>query len=174
MGLIITNLHLHVGYLGFPASDAWLYSLYKRRNFVWRTTSRPVLTEALWIEIRTLFLHNICTLVQIYNIPDELIINIDQTPSKYVPISNVTMTEKNSKHVRKQGADDKRAITLTLAETLSGDMLPFQMIYTSKTSHYQLPNFLRASYEDLINCIGAMKKKPCVSWKKSFLHISLR
>ena len=79
-------------------------------------------------------MHNICTLVQIYNIPDELIINIDQTPSKYVPISNVTMTEKNSKHVRKQGADDKRAITLTLAETLSGDMLPFQMIYTSKTS----------------------------------------
>ena len=79
-------------------------------------------------------MHNICTLVQIYNIPDELILNIDQTPSKYVPISNVTMTEKNSKHVRKQGADDKRAITLTLAETLSGDMLPFQMIYTSKTS----------------------------------------
>ena len=34
----------------------------------------------------------------------------------------------------KQGADDKHAITLTLAETLSGDMLPFQMIYTDKTS----------------------------------------
>ena len=33
------------------------------------------------------------------------------------------------KHVPKQGADDKRAITLTLAETLSGDMLPFQMTY---------------------------------------------
>ena len=34
----------------------------------------------------------------------------------------------------KQGADDKHAITLTLAETLSGDMLPFQMIDTGKTS----------------------------------------
>ena len=35
----------------------------------------------------------------------------------------------------KQGADDKHPITLTLAETLSGDMLPFQMIYTGKKSH---------------------------------------
>ena len=34
----------------------------------------------------------------------------------------------------KQGADDKHAITLTLAETLSGDMFPFQMIDTGKTS----------------------------------------
>ena len=34
----------------------------------------------------------------------------------------------------KQGPDDTRAITLRLAETLSGDMLPFQMIYTGKTS----------------------------------------
>ena len=34
----------------------------------------------------------------------------------------------------KQGADDKRAITLALAETLSGDMLPFQITYAGKTS----------------------------------------
>ena len=38
------------------------------------------------------------------------------------------------KHVPKQGADDKRAVTLTLAETLNGDMLSFQMTYTGKTS----------------------------------------
>ena len=44
------------------------------------------------------------------------------------------MAEKNSKHVPKQGADDKRAITLILAEPLSGDILSLQMIYTGKTS----------------------------------------
>ena len=98
------------------------------------TTSRPFVTEALLIEIWTLFLHNICTLVQqTYNIPDERIINVDQTPSKYMPTSSVTMAKK-SEHVPKQGADDKCAITLTLAKTLSRDMLPFQMIYTGKTS----------------------------------------
>ena len=56
--------------------------------------------------------------------PNELIINIDQTPSKYVPSSSVTMAEKNSKHVSKQGVDVKRAITLTLAKTLSEEMIP--------------------------------------------------
>ena len=90
--------------------------------------------EALSIEIWTLFLHNICTLVQqTYNIPDERIINVDQTPSKYMPTSSVTTAEKNSKHVPKQEVDDKCAVTLT-AKTLVGDMLPFQMIYTGKTS----------------------------------------
>ena len=61
-------------------------------------------------------------------------INVDQTPSKYVPTSSVTMAEKNSNHVPKQGVDDRRAITLILAETLSEDILPIQMIYTGKTS----------------------------------------
>ena len=50
-----------------------------------------------------------------------------------LPNSSFTNAEKSSKHVLKQGADDKRAITLTLAETLSGDMLPSQMIYKGKT-----------------------------------------
>ena len=65
-------------------------------NFVGKTvtTSRPVVTEALWNEIWTLFLHDIFTLVQTYNILDELIINVDQTPSKYMRTSSVTMAEK--------------------------------------------------------------------------------
>ena len=59
------------------------------------TTSRPVVIEALWIVIWTLFLRNICTLVQKYNIPDEVIINVDQTHSKYRPTSSVIMAGKN-------------------------------------------------------------------------------
>ena len=86
------------------------------------TRPRLVVTEALWIEIWTLFLHNICTLVQTSIIPDELIINVDRTRSKYMPTSSVTMVEKNSKDVPKQGAVDKCAITLTLAKTLGGDI----------------------------------------------------
>ena len=81
------------------------------------TVSRSVVTEASWIEIWILFLHNICTLVQTYNIPDELIINVNQTTSKHVLTSSVTMAKKNPKHVPKHGADDKHAIALALAET---------------------------------------------------------
>ena len=48
MGLVKSNLHLYGGYLEFTVTDGWLYSLYKRMNFVRRTvtTSRPVVTEA--------------------------------------------------------------------------------------------------------------------------------
>lgn len=66
-------------------------------------------------------------------IPDEL--NLDQTPSKFVPTDNVRMAEKSSKHVSRKGSNDKCKITVTLAETLSGQILPFPVIYTGKTSH---------------------------------------
>ena len=46
MGLIKRNLHLYGGYFEFTATDGWLYSLFKRINFVRRTVtiSRPVVT----------------------------------------------------------------------------------------------------------------------------------
>ena len=120
MGFIKSNLHLYGGYLEFTGTDGCLNCLYKIMYFVWKavTTSRAVVTEALWTEIRTLFLHDICTFVQTYNITDELIINGNQTTSKHMPTSGVTMAEKNSEHVLKQRAEDKHTITPTLAETL--------------------------------------------------------
>ena len=44
----------------------------------------------------------------------------DRTPSKYVATGKVTMAEKGSRHVSRKGADDKRQVTATLSETLSG------------------------------------------------------
>ena len=35
---------------------------------------------------------------------------------------------------QRKGSNDKHGITVTLAETLSGQILPFQLIYTGKTS----------------------------------------
>ncbi|PFX18016.1 hypothetical protein AWC38_SpisGene17650 [Stylophora pistillata] len=51
-------------------------------------------------------------------------------------LENVTMAETNSKHVAKKGGSDKRGMTLTLAETLDGSVLPFQLIYQGKTARY--------------------------------------
>ena len=47
------------------------------------TTSKPIVTSSLWEEVRTQ-LHNdvVSAAVLNYNIPDEIILNIDQTPSK--------------------------------------------------------------------------------------------
>ena len=43
------------------------------------------------------------------------------------------MVTKGEKHISRAGATDKRAITITLCETLDGQILPFQLIYTGKT-----------------------------------------
>ena len=49
------------------------------------------------------------------------------------------MAAKGEKHISRAGATDKRAITVTLYETLDGYILPFQLIYTGKTER-SLPN----------------------------------
>ena len=62
----------------------------------------------------------IVSAVMKYEIPDEIIINIDQTPSKFVPTENVSMAETGTKHVSKKGGNDKGGITVALAQTLNG------------------------------------------------------
>lgn len=136
MGLIKSDLSRYGQYLEFCVTNGWVQSLYTRMGYTRRmvTTSRPVITRALWLETRDRFLNEIAEAVATYNIPDQLIINVDQTPSKFVPTENVTMAEKNSQHVANKGGNDKRGMTLTLAETLDGTALPFQLIYQGKTA----------------------------------------
>ena len=75
----------------------------------------------------------------LYNIPDELIINVDQTPSRYVAIINVTMVAKREKHISRTGSNDKRSITLTLCESHNETILLFQPFWKGKTAR-SLPN----------------------------------
>ena len=58
------------------------------------TTFRPIITCALLEEISSQYLHEISSLTKSHEIPNELILNLDQTSSKFVLASNVTMTEK--------------------------------------------------------------------------------
>ena len=121
--------------MDFVVTRGWMQRLYKRMQFSRRmvTTSKPIVTKSILEEVKSKFLHDIVKLCIEHNIPDELIVNIDQTPSKYVPTDRVTMTKKRSKHVSRIGSADKRTITATYSETLSGDILPFQLIYKGKT-----------------------------------------
>ena len=48
---------------------------------------------------------------------------------------NVTMAEMGSKHVSRKDGNDKCVITVTLSKTITGKILPFQLIYTRKTAH---------------------------------------
>ena len=76
-------------------------------------------------------------------IPDSLVLNFDQTPSKYVPVSTTTLAKRNSKQVSIKRSDDKMSITATFTSILDGKFLGMQLIYVGKTNQslpfYQLP-----------------------------------
>ena len=90
-------------------SSHWAQSLFRRMGFRRRqaTTSKLEIPEGALKEIKMLFHHDIVTKVTKFNIPDSLIINLDQTPNKYVPVGRTTLA-KNSKTVTIKGSADKR------------------------------------------------------------------
>ncbi|KAK6971316.1 hypothetical protein R3P38DRAFT_2813969 [Favolaschia claudopus] len=68
-------------------------------------------------------------LVNFYDIPPQLIINMDQTGVMLMIANNKTYAERGARQVDISGRDEKRAYTLAVASTPSGDLLPFQQIW---------------------------------------------
>lgn len=54
------------------------------------------------------YLRNIYTVQQSAMVPQQLIVNIDQTPVKMIPVSEYTMSEKGADCVSVIGGDDKK------------------------------------------------------------------
>ena len=139
-----TLISRNPGYVGQIdlESSSWAQSLFRRMGFVRRrgTTAKLEIPDGAFKEAQLLFTHDIVSKVDKYNIPDSLIINIDQTPTKYVPVSRSTLAKKNSKAVAIKGSSDKRSITATFSITFSGKFLPMQLIYGGKTTK-SLPRF---------------------------------
>ena len=98
---------------------------FKRRM---RTTGKVEIPEGTKKEAELLFLHNIVSAVEKYQIPRSLMMNLDQTPLKYVPAMNHTMAKRNPTSVAIAGSTDKRSITGTFTVTLDGRFLPMQLI----------------------------------------------
>ena len=80
------------------------------------------------------YFHSIVTTIKNKKIPKLLVINIDQTLSKYVPGCNKTLAPKGAKNVLIAGSTDKRTITAAFSITMDGKFLPVQIIYGGKTS----------------------------------------
>ena len=59
-----------------------------------KTTGKVEIPERAKQEAELLYLHNIVTLVEEHNIPQNLILNLDQTPLRYVPVSHNTMVKR--------------------------------------------------------------------------------
>ena len=115
---------------------SWAKYLLSKLNFVKRkaTTKKPKCTVANFEELKAQFLLDIKAITSMEDIPDDMIVNWDQTAIKYIPLSNWTMAKEGSKRVEVVGIDDKCQITATFAASLSGNFLPVQMVYEGKTS----------------------------------------
>ena len=99
----------------------WVHRLLGRMGLVKRqATTKAKVSPKDFEGIKAQYLADIRSLVMMEDIPDDLIINWDQTGIKYVPVSNWTMEVKGAKRVEVVGVDDKRQITILLSCTLSG------------------------------------------------------
>ena len=88
-------------------------------------------------ERKAQFVFDAQAIIELEEIPDDLVVNWDQTGIHCVPVSDWTMEKVGAKRVEIVGANDKRQITAVFAGTMSGEFLPPQLIYQGKT-----PNFL--------------------------------
>ena len=112
----------------------WAHRLLGRMGLVKRqATTKAKVSPSNFAILKHQFLDDIRSVAMIDEIPQDLIINWDQTGVKYVPVSNWTMEVKGSKRVEVAGVDDKRQITALLSITMSGKLLPVQVVYKGKT-----------------------------------------
>ena len=120
-------------------------------------------------EAELLYHYDIVQKVEDYNIPPELIIAFDQTPSKYVPVGRTTLAKKGQKDVPLKGMTDKRTITATFAVTFSGEFLPIQLIYGGKTKK-SLPRFkFPASFSLSVNKTHYSNEKEAMKFLREII-----
>ena len=105
-----------------------------------KTTGKIEIPDGAKKEVQLLYLHDIVSLVDDHNIPDSLILNLDQMKLKYILSANHTLTKKGSNSLGIAGSDDKWCITGTFTVSLKGGFLPLQLIYGGKTNQ-SLPCF---------------------------------
>ncbi|KAF7372434.1 DDE superfamily protein [Mycena venus] len=72
-------------------------------------------------------------LVNFYDIPPELIVNMDQTGVMLMVANNKTYNPKGSRQLDIHGRDEKRAYSLLVGSTPKGKLLTFQQVWSGKT-----------------------------------------
>lgn len=112
---------------------SWGVSLLSRMGYVksrGSTSAKSKLSDQAIKHLKHSYLAQIKGVVEVHKIPQELIINWDQTGIQLALTSNWTMEECGAERVEIADLGDKRQVTATLACTLVGDLLPIQVIYT--------------------------------------------
>jgi len=126
-------------------------SAWARNQLKWRWRARTTAASKLpadWEEQGVLMAKRIAAHMEMHTVHPSLVINLDQTGVKLVPSSAWTYEKRNSSSVAVVGAEDKRQITACIASSLSGELLPLQLIFEGKTER-SLPERTAASIASL-------------------------
>jgi len=114
--------------------DSWFQRFYHRNDIVTRVATTKMREDlpadfdqkcAKYMAILSVALHD-------HEVPDELVIGVDETSTQFVPSVKRTKAPKGCKRVRVIGIGKEKAqITTTFGGTASGDMLPnTQLIFS--------------------------------------------
>lgn len=119
----------------FRCSDRFIRRfLHNRLNWSVRKATRAAQKHPPNVE--TVLLHaflRFACVVRDEGIPACCIVNADQTQVVYSPGTKTTWNLTGERQVHVVGTEDKRAFTLLVGASASGDVLPFQAIYTGKS-----------------------------------------
>ena len=108
---------------------SWAKSLMQRMGFSRRRATKTSRKMPQDYELqRRRFLFEIEQLVYKKKIPDDMVLNMDQTAVRMVPTANWTISPEGSKQVPLTAVDDKREVTVLLSITTGGSMLAAQVI----------------------------------------------
>ena len=140
-GIVIANDRMlfveNGGHLSF--SDSWARNICnemerngKKMKRRMATTYKIPVAPAFLEEEKFKFQRNLITLVKKHKIPEELILNYDQTPLSYVCTSNTTLEVRGSNSVPIVGKEKQKQITGTFTVSADGDVLRMQLIYAGK------------------------------------------
>ena len=96
--------------------------------------SGTTVTKEDFDAIKEQYLKDIKNVIEMDEIPDDLVINWDQTGIHYEPVSSWTMEKEGSKRIEIVVSDYKRQLTAIFAGTLAEDFLPTQLVYKGKAT----------------------------------------
>jgi|LNAP01.1.fsa_nt_gb predicted nucleic acid-binding Zn-ribbon protein len=102
----------------------------------WRWRARTTAASKLpltWEDDGVQMAKRLAANMEMYSVHPSLVINLDQTGVSLVPAAHYTYERQGNAAVATVGAEDKRQITAVLASSLSGDLLPLQLVFTGKT-----------------------------------------
>ncbi|KAF8303338.1 hypothetical protein DL93DRAFT_2121649, partial [Clavulina sp. PMI_390] len=149
----------------FQASDHWVRKFLAEtmRWCIQRATKAAQKVPQNWEELLLQTVLRLGWITQRRQIPAELRVNSDQTQVVYQHGASVTWDETGARQVATLGKEEKRAFTLVVGLSASGELLPMQAVYHGKRAS-SLPSPLSPCYAEAVAAGFSFDLNPVNYW----------